>query len=67
MAKYNIKEIESFSNKHLKFLSKNFAGNEKEKLFQNDSSYISNLINAKTNTLLAIEIYVFADVFYSMF
>ena len=46
----------SFSNKYLKFLSKYFAANEKEKLFPNDSSFISDLINAKTNTILTIEI-----------
>ena len=33
--------------KYLKFLSKHFAGNEKEKPLQNDSSFFSNLKNAK--------------------
>ena len=35
----------------MKFLFKYFLGNRKEKLFPNDSSFISNLINAKTNTI----------------
>ena len=50
------RKFESFSNKYLKFLSKYFAANEKEKLFPNDSSFISNSINAKTNTILTIKI-----------
>ena len=33
--------------KHLKFLSKHFAENGKEKLFPNDSSFLNNLKNAK--------------------
>ena len=49
------KKFESFSNKYL-FLSKYFAANEKEKLFPNDFSFISNLINIKTNAILTIEI-----------
>ena len=32
---------------HLKFLSKHFAENGKEKLFLNDSSFLNNLKNAK--------------------
>ena len=44
------KKFKSFENKHLKFLSKHFAENVKEKLFPNDSSFLSNLKNAKTNT-----------------
>ena len=31
--------------KHLKFLSKNFAGNGKEKLFPNDSSFLNKMQN----------------------
>ena len=50
------KKNESFQNKHFKFLSKYFAENGKEKLFLNDPSCISNLINAKTNTFLTIQI-----------
>ena len=50
------KKFESFSNKYLKFLSKYFAANEKEQLLPNDSSFMSNSINAKTNTILTIEI-----------
>ena len=33
---------------------KNFAENGKDKLFPNNSSFLSNLKNAKTNTILAI-------------
>ena len=47
------KKFKSFSNKHLKFLSKHFAENG-EKLFPNDSSSLSNLKNAKTNSILTI-------------
>ena len=50
------RKFESFSNKYLKFLSKYFAANEKEKLFPNDSSFISNSINTKMNTILTIKI-----------
>ena len=50
------KKFESFKQKHLKFLSKYFAENGKEKLFPNDSSFISILINVKTNTILTTEI-----------
>ena len=39
------KKFEIFYNKHLKFLSKCFAENGKEKFFPNDSSFISYLIN----------------------
>ena len=39
--------------KHLKFLSKHFPENEKEKLFPNDSSFLNNLKNA-ANTILTI-------------
>ena len=38
------------------FLSKHFAKNQKEKLFPNDSSFLSNLKNAKMNTALTINI-----------
>ena len=48
------KNIKSFQNKHLKFLSIHFAENEKEKFFPNDSSFASNLKNFKTNTILKI-------------
>ena len=41
------KKLESFWNKHLKFLWKNVAEHGKEKLFRNDSSFLSNLKNAK--------------------
>ena len=44
------KKFKSFENKHLKFLSKHFSENVKEKLFPNYSSFLSNLKNAKTNT-----------------
>ena len=39
---------------HLKFLSKHFAENGKEKLFLNDSSFLNNLKNAKQNNILTI-------------
>ena len=48
--------FKSFQNKQVKFLSKHFAENGKEKLFLNDSSFLSNLENAKTNTVLTIHI-----------
>ena len=41
------KKVRSFKIKHLKFLSKLFAENGKEKLFPNDSLFISNLKNEK--------------------
>ena len=44
------KKFESFYDEHLKFLPKYFAENGKEKLFQNYSSFLSNLINVKMNT-----------------
>ena len=40
---------------NLKFLSKYFAENGKEKLFPNDSSFITNLKNEKRNTILTIQ------------
>ena len=40
--------------KHLKFLLKHVSENWKEKLFPSDSSFINNLKNAKTNTMLTI-------------
>ena len=54
--KVQYKIFESVYNKYLKFLSKYFAENEKEKLFPNDFLFTSNLINAKTNTILTIQI-----------
>ena len=53
-SKVQDKNFKSFSNKYLKCLSKHFAENWKKKLFPNDSSFISNLKNAKTNTILTI-------------
>ena len=52
MAKYKIKNFESFQNKYLKVLSKHFPENGKEKLSPNDSSMLSNLKNVKRNTAL---------------
>ena len=42
--------------KHLKFLSKHFGENEKEKPFPNDSSFLNNLKKCKTNTILTIKV-----------
>ena len=50
MAKYKIRNLKEY----FKFLSKRFAENEKEILFSNDSSFLSNLKNAKMNTILTI-------------
>ena len=50
MAKYKITNLKE----HLKFLSKHFAENGEEKLFPNVSSFLSNLKNDKTNTILKI-------------
>ena len=49
--------FKSFQNKQVKFLLKHFAENGKQKLFLNDSSFLSNLENAKTNTVLTIHIW----------
>ena len=51
MTKYKIRNFKSFQNKYLKFLFKHFAENGKEKLSPNDSSILSNLKNAKMNTI----------------
>ena len=51
MAKFKI-NLKVF-NKHLKFLLKHFAENGKEKVSPKDSSFLSNLKNTKTNTILA--------------
>ena len=48
------KKSKSFWNKHLEFLSKIFAKTRKENLFLNGSSFLMNLKNAKTNTILTI-------------
>ena len=40
----------------MKFLSKHFTENGKEKLFPNNSSLLSNLKNTKTNTVLSWEL-----------
>ena len=40
--------------KKLKFLSKSFVDNGKQKLFPNNSSFLTNLKNAKTNTIMTI-------------
>ena len=53
MANYKL-EFKRFSNKHFEFLSKHFAENGKEKLFPNDSLFLSSLKNAKTNAILTI-------------
>ena len=45
--KVHDKKFKTFLNKHLKFLSRQFAENGKEKLFPNDSSFLKNLKNAK--------------------
>ena len=50
MARYKIINLKD----HLKFLSKPFAEHTKEKLVSNDSSFLSILKNAKTNTTLTI-------------
>ena len=50
MTKYKIRDLKE----HLKFLSKHFAENGKEKLFPNDSSFLSSLKNDNTNTILKI-------------
>ena len=47
---YDIK----FSKQILKFLSKHFVDNGEDKLDANDSLFISNLENVKTNTTLTI-------------
>ena len=39
---------------HLKFLSKSFVENGKEKFFSNDYSSTNNLKNAKINTTMTI-------------
>ena len=47
-------EIQKFLKQTLKFLSKYFAENGKEKLFPNDSSFLSNLKTANTNIFMTI-------------
>ena len=48
MAKYKVKNFKIFKTN---ILSLHLAENGKEKLFPNDSSFLSNLKNAKTNTI----------------
>ena len=52
MAKYKIRNFKTFRNKYLKFLLKHFAENGMEKLSPNESSILSNLKNARWNTIL---------------
>ena len=46
-AKVHDKKFKKLLNKHLKFLSRHFAENGKEKLFPNDSSFLKNLKNTR--------------------
>ena len=48
------KKLKSSWNEHLKFLSKYFVENGKEKFFSNDFSFANNLKNDKTNTAMTI-------------
>ena len=48
MAKYEVKNFKVFKTN---ILSSHLAENGKKKLFPNDSSFLSNLKNAKTNTI----------------
>ena len=50
MGKYKIRNLKQIFD----VLSQYFAENGKEKLFPNDSSFLSNLKNAKMNTVLTI-------------
>ena len=46
-AKVHDKKFKKLLNKHLKFLSRHFAENGKEKLFPSDSSFLKNLKNTR--------------------